>query len=50
MKVKLSFQTLKILLNASFKLAVIWIINPKELLHSEPNIGFDVFYFSDFLF
>ena len=26
-------------LSASTKLAVIWIIIPKVLLHSEPNIG-----------
>ena len=28
----------------SAKLAVIWIINPKVLLDSEPNIGFNLFY------
>ena len=27
-------------------LAFIWMINPRVLLHSEPNIGFDLSYFS----
>ena len=27
-------------LSPSAKLSVFWIINPKVLLHSEPNIGF----------
>ena len=31
--------------SASAKLAVIWIINPRVLLLSEPNIGFDRSYF-----
>ena len=31
-------------LSASAKLAVIWIINPRVLLRSKPNIGFDVLF------
>ena len=33
-------------LSASAKLAVIRMINPRLPLHSKPNLGFDLFYFS----
>ena len=35
--------------NSSAYLAVIWTINSKVLPHSEPNIGFDLSYFSFFI-
>ena len=36
-------------LSAIAKLEVIWIINPKVPLHSVPNTGFDMSYFSSLL-
>ena len=36
-------------LSASAKLAVIWIINLKVVLHSEPKIRFDFSYFRFFI-
>ena len=33
-------------LSAGAKLAVIWIVNPSVLLHSTPNLRFDLPYFS----